>query len=444
MQTNILLKYTDGTPVTYQFWNNYLIKNKKFKIKVKKRKKFYKKYLEKIKIAQKKLQPDLQYGSNNCVLMITAVLAETDWITVPCYEENSHLIICQSKLDHTDNKGDMIHNNCTKAIWCAEGQLFIENKCIQFTKYKRLTNINIAHHKTYGAEFTKIDFNQSGNINITEYFSLIQHYADQPLQFTLGVAPDEQFLTYTAVQSSTYEKLTWIGRISNATQSQYDGYFLFPVPYSQIKFKAGLFHCSDGSYIDETLICDGIKDCSEGIDEKNCVCNDNSSELFFSVCKYRFYSSSKMFTCSEFFFQCSSFPFCVPYLFICNGYKDCQQGEDEFCSDITSNIKNSSLCVPTNETFKHFMSRKFISVSFVGDLVPEFPTSFEDQAPDYNLLTSSYYSAIPCANSNELPCVAGHTYRFPISKLCVYDFDHLSLQLRYWRNGAHLHNCTHF
>ena len=131
-------------------------------------------------------------------------------ITVPCYEENSHLIICHHKLDHTDNKSDMIHNSYIKAMWCTEGQLFIENNCIQFTQYKRLTNINIDQSKINKAKFTKIYFNQSENIPITEYFSLMQHYVDLPLQFTLQAPSDKQFLTYTAVQSLIYEKLTWI------------------------------------------------------------------------------------------------------------------------------------------------------------------------------------------------------------------------------------------
>ena len=97
MQSNAFLKYTDGTPVAYQVWNNYLIKNQKFQIQLNRdpsHKYFYKTYVEKIKIAQTKLQPESQYGDNNCVLMITAVVTEKDWITIPCFQKNSHLILC--------------------------------------------------------------------------------------------------------------------------------------------------------------------------------------------------------------------------------------------------------------------------------------------------------------------------------------------------------------
>ena len=131
-------------------------------------------------------------------------------------------------------------------------------------------------------------------------------------------------------------------------------------------------------------------------------------------------------------------------MFICNGQKDCQQGEDEFCSGIISNIGNKSLYISTNETFKCLISGNVVSVFSVGDCLSECSTFSEDESQYYNLLTNSYQSGVPCTNSNEFPCVAGHTYCFPVSKLCVYDFDHRFLQLRYCRNGAHLHNCTHF
>ena len=84
LQKNVFLRYTDRTPITYQVWNNYLIKNQKFQIELREGKKgnlshryFYKTYFEKIKIAQSRLQPELQNGNDNCVLMVTAVLTET-------------------------------------------------------------------------------------------------------------------------------------------------------------------------------------------------------------------------------------------------------------------------------------------------------------------------------------------------------------------------------
>ena len=282
---------------------------------------------------------------------------------------------------------------------------------------------------------------QYENITITEYFSLIQHYAIQPLQFTFPVTSNRSFVTYSAIQSIVYKQLHWTQKIINETLSEQDGYLLFPVPFSQMKTPTTLFHCSDGSYIVETLVCDGIEDCNEGTDEKNCICNNCSKVHLY---KYNCYNNLKVCTCSDFFYQCSSFQICIPYQFVCDEYNDCQQGEDEICSGITSKIKTGSQHTSNNETFKCLMSGNSIPASFLDDLVPECPTSFEDEVQYYNLLTVPYQSSTPCTNSNELPCVPGHDYCFPLNKLCVYDFHHNSLQLKYCRSGAHLHNCTHF
>ena len=64
---------------------------------------------------------------------------------------------------------------------------------------------------------------QYENITITEYFSLIQHYAIQPLQFTFPVISNRSFVTYSAVQSLVYKKLHWTQKIINETLSEQDG-----------------------------------------------------------------------------------------------------------------------------------------------------------------------------------------------------------------------------
>ena len=114
--------------------------------------------------------------------------------------------------------------------------------------------------------------------------------------------------------------------------------------------------------------CDGIEDCNEGTDEKNCICNNCSKVHLY---KYNCYNNLKVCTCSDFFYQCSSFQICIPYQFVCDGYNDCQQGEDEICSGITSKIKTGSQHTSNNETFKCLMSGNSIPASFLDDLVPE-------------------------------------------------------------------------
>ena len=72
LQTNQFVKYTDGTFISYQLWNNYLIKNQQLQTFDFNRNAF-KPYIKQIHIAQNKLHPDGTSGKN-CVVMLTAVL----------------------------------------------------------------------------------------------------------------------------------------------------------------------------------------------------------------------------------------------------------------------------------------------------------------------------------------------------------------------------------
>ena len=184
-QTNTFVKYTDGTPFAYQVWNNYLIKNQRLQIIPRQQNKYYeqknftkhfqKSYVEKVIIAQRKLQPDSQLGSS-CVVLVTAILTEPDWITVPCYEKFSDLIMCQKTLNHPTDKSSKIYNMQPNAMWCAEGHLFFGNKCILLQQYQKLTNVSNLHYQMKNRKpFAKIHVPSYVNDMLKEYFSLIQH-----------------------------------------------------------------------------------------------------------------------------------------------------------------------------------------------------------------------------------------------------------------------------
>ena len=367
--------------------------------------------------------------------MLTAILTEPDWITVPCGEKLSNIIVCQS---YTVKRSDIIANSYLKNIWCEEGHLFIQNRCILFKQLKKLTNFDKWIVNLCRKEKLSI-LHQNMNSSLTGYFSLMQHYFMQPLEFIIPLP--ETFVIFSSVQSSSYKMLHWMETITNETISQADGYLLFPTYSSQIAVPIHLFHCSDGSYIHESLICNGIMDCTEGTDEKSCTCSNSSQSLL--LCKHSCDSNTEICTCSDFFYQCSLNK-CIPYLFVCDGYKDCQEGKDEICSSDMDISRNKSQPLSNNETFKCMTSGLFIPASFVDDLIPNCPGSFEDEVQYYNLLTVPHYPMTTCNTSNELPCIPGHSLCFPLSKLCIYDLQHNSSQLKYCKNGAHLYNCSFF
>ena len=58
---------------------------------------------------------------------------------------------------------------------------------------------------------------------------------------------------------------------------------LIPMPNSQVEVLTVLYQCSDGTYIEPTLVCNNIKDCITGTDEENCVCTSESTSKNFSL-----------------------------------------------------------------------------------------------------------------------------------------------------------------
>ena len=401
-----------------------------------------------VQIAQNKVHTHLTSG-DNCVLLLTAVLTEPDWITMECNENITNLILCQKTINHTTTveaeQASVMYNNKLQSNMCEQGELFFENRCVLFKLYKKLTNLSmmIQDYSTIGTPFFKkyVD-DRDNNIVCTEYFTYIQHFYLQPIQFAISFSLNMSSVLYTAIQSPVYEKLNWIAKQTGNIVSQYDGYLLIPMPETQIKVKSILYQCSDGTYIDQTLSCNNITDCITGTDEENCVCQVESQSKL-SISKYLCKNDYEKCTCSDSFFQCSTLLLCIPFLFVCDGKIDCPKGDDEFCSDIFSSKNEKSVDSCGNTFFRCIKSNISIPISFVDDLVPDCPYSFEDELQYYNLLTNPYHVKQLCNSSYELPCVSGHNHCFPLSKLCIYDFQYNTLNLMYCRNGAHLHNCKY-
>ena len=228
----------------------------------------------------------------------------------------------------------------------------------------------------------------------------------------------------------------------NETLTQHDGYMLHPTATSKINVPHFLFYCSDNLYIDETLICNGIKDCATGTDEEHCICEQHSL-LSTSICKFINTNGNKEYTCSDFFYKCLSSLICIPFLFVCDGHRDCPQGEDEFCIQY-SNAEHGLSDTYEAILFKCTKNNRFVPLQFGNDLIPDCPDSFDDEVEYFNLLTSSYHLPNSCNSTYELSCIPDHSHCFPLNKLCMYDFEKSSMQLKYCRNGAHLHNCTNF
>ena len=101
-------------------------------------------------------------------------------------------------LNFSPSKTHMDYDKHLIRIWCEEGHLSIENKCILFQKYSSLTNLLNAYETMNQNDiFTNLNFTL--NNSFFEYFSLIQDFTIHPLQFILRIPLNDTFLAYTAV-----------------------------------------------------------------------------------------------------------------------------------------------------------------------------------------------------------------------------------------------------
>ena len=98
VQSKTFTNYINGVPMSYQLWNNYLIRNQNYWEKIK----FYDKskpqilktIKEEVKYAMNTLQPQLE-KDKGCVIMLTHVPSHPNWININCFQQIPAFIVCQ-------------------------------------------------------------------------------------------------------------------------------------------------------------------------------------------------------------------------------------------------------------------------------------------------------------------------------------------------------------
>lgn len=137
-----------------------------------------------------------------------------------------------------------------------------------------------------------------------------------------------------------------------------------------------MFKCNDGRCIYSTWRCDGDKDCIEGDDEHNCTTIGSTDT--------NHKTDNIMPTCHDWMFQCSNDK-CVPHWWKCDGINDCGDNSDEIGCSVTTNITDIPIVEEPPETDQclknQFMCTTFrcISKSYVCDGFPDCPDG-EDES----------------------------------------------------------------
>ena len=207
----------DGVPVSYQQWNNYLIKNPNYYEDIEFSNKVTPKGIETLitlneegKHAMNAIQPQLE-KENHCVIMVTRVLAQPDWTTIPCFQKIPSFVVCQKIIDQgkgnvifTKNENGSLHK---EVDICQNNNLLIENRCISFRKYNNQMKLSELKYDKNDIGFTEI-INQEKE-TLFQYFTIIQHFYFKPLQFTISIPFNNTYLYYTPYQTKYVLKLTW-------------------------------------------------------------------------------------------------------------------------------------------------------------------------------------------------------------------------------------------
>ena len=248
------------------------------------------------------IQPHLK-RRNGCVVMVIHILAQPDWINIPCFQKIPPFVVCQKMINQREGKNVYTRNGSLdmEVEMCQNDALLIKNRCISFTKYNNPMNLSELKYDTNDIESTEII--NLGNKTLFQYFTIIQHFYKMPLQFTISFT--RTYLYYKPYQTNYFLKLAWKSILSNNRITEYYGYLLSANNPMKQTIPSNVFKCDDGSYINEILICDGKMDCIQVTDEKQCSCN-HAMDLLPVGCKY---------FCNEISHQCFCSSFLL-YLFI--------------------------------------------------------------------------------------------------------------------------------
>ena len=205
--------------------------------------------------------------------------------------------------------------------------------------------------------------------------------------------------------------------------------------------------CEDGTYVHDSLVCDGKPHCLHGEDEANCehICSDNTASCM-SQCHHR-----DLCSCSLEYFQCLSGG-CVPLQKLCDQIVHCSDASDEPPTCVY--VRPEQLGTPSlSLDINHYIN------DLIHNNTPIQHRCFKDE---FYPVTKVHYKMFAhqnaCLSSNRshgikfrcssiwcphcLPLEAkSYENHFSLDHLCVYDHDCDDEYVNHCVNGFHLLKC---
>ena len=149
-------------------------------------------------------------------------------------------------------------------------------------------------------------------------------------------------------QGFQYQRLVNWRYWSNCTRINSTSHYLSSTTVGYFKHPcktSSHFLCSDGTCILSSYVCDGYVDCFDKNDEQNCekACNGDDQKNCYHM------RVSGVYMCGEMYHRCTTSHECVALTSLCDSQQDCQDSSDEIMcysdNEVLLTIKESVLQV---------------------------------------------------------------------------------------------------
>ena len=339
--------------------------------------------------------------AKTCTLLLLSNLVHPEWVPVSCKISLTPNVLCTKEVDLEINMTS-ISQGCFQFHTMKNGTCFYffpkRQNMIQATHMSMSSILKEMKHKI---------MQKTWNVKVS---NIQQFHSKEHLCFL-----------FQAVDIFTQYQRHFTEIDAVKCRAALKDYTVFTSEFSQHPLGNNIFHCTDGTFISSTNICDDKADCADRSDEFHCICMNVTEKTH---CKY-LNNSTTTKECASLFYKSKQNWY--------NIYKQLMFSE-------TLSSKHGR----ANKNISTFLCLKLgilLKLTQVDDLVSDCGPAAEDEERLKALLTKGMKAT--CSDLGEIPCTYGHSKCYILADICVYSLD-INNHVSPCRTGTHLAECTDY